>query len=546
MNLPGISIRRPVFATVMSLVLTLLGVISYTRLSVREYPKIDPPVVSVRTVYPGASAEIIESQITRPIESALAGIEGIKVMKSISREEVSQITIEFVLNRDPDAAANDVRDRVARGRATIPEEALESIVQKIEADAQAVMWLAFSSDRHAPLEITDYADRFVKDRLQTLPGVATVIIGGERRYAMRIWLDRDRLAAFQLTPRDVEKALRAQNVDVPSGRIESRLREFTVLTETDLKTPDEFNRLILREVNGYPVRLSDVGYAEVGAEDDRNAVRVNGNPAVGLGIVKQSTANTLEVAQAIKTELPNISAGLPEGMRLQVAFDSSVFIDKSINAVYRSIAEAMILVVLVIFFFLRSFRATLIPFVTIPISLIGGFLFMYIMGFSINILTLLALVLAIGLVVDDAIVMMENIYRRIEGGMPRIQGRLGGKQGDRLRRDRDDDYPGGGFCSPGVHHRHHREALYRICPHGGGGGDRLRFRRPDADPDDVREGSSRHQAKQSRFYTVTERWFEGMNNGYRRLLAGALRARWLVVFLGLIFAAGRVFSFLYR
>lgn len=233
-------------------------------------------------------------------------------MKSISREEVSQITIEFVLNRDPDAAANDVRDRVARGRATIPEEALESIVQKIEADAQAVMWLAFSSDRHAPLEITDYADRFVKDRLQTLPGVATVIIGGERRYAMRIWLDRDRLAAFQLTPRDVETALRAQNVDVPSGRIESRFREFTVLTETDLKTPDEFNRLILREVNGYPVRLSDVGYAEVGAEDDRNAVRVNGNPAVGLGIVKQSTANTLEVAQAIKTELPNISAGLPE------------------------------------------------------------------------------------------------------------------------------------------------------------------------------------------------------------------------------------------
>ncbi|MDC4203344.1 MAG: efflux RND transporter permease subunit [Candidatus Manganitrophus sp.] len=543
MNLPGISIRRPVFATVMSLVLTLLGVISYTRLSVREYPKIDPPVVSVRTVYPGASAEIIESQITRPIESALAGIEGIKVMKSISREEVSQITIEFVLNRDPDAAANDVRDRVARGRATIPEEALESIVQKIEADAQAVMWLAFSSDRHAPLEITDYADRFVKDRLQTLPGVATVIIGGERRYAMRIWLDRDRLAAFQLTPRDVETALRAQNVDVPSGRIESRFREFTVLTETDLKTPDEFNRLILREVNGYPVRLSDVGYAEVGAEDDRNAVRVNGNPAVGLGIVKQSTANTLEVAQAIKTELPNISAGLPEGMRLQVAFDSSVFIDKSINAVYRSIAEAMILVVLVIFFFLRSFRATLIPFVTIPISLIGGFLFMYIMGFSINILTLLALVLAIGLVVDDAIVMMENIYRRIEGGMPRIQAALEGSKEI-------------GFAVIAMTITLAAVFVPLAFITGTTGRLFIEFALTVAGAVIVSGFVAltltpmmsgrilKHQAKQSRFYTVTERWFEGMNNGYRRLLAGALRARWLVVFLGSIFAGTSVLLFI--
>jgi len=542
MNLSEISIRRPVFATVMSLVLTLLGVISYTRLSVREYPKIDPPVVSVRTVYPGASAEIMESQITRPIESALAGIEGIKVMKSISREEVSQITIEFVLNREPDAAANDVRDRVARARATIPEEALESIVQKIEADAQAVLWLAFSSDRHTPLEITDYADRFVKDRLQTLPGVATVIIGGERRYAMRVWLDRDRLAAFQLTPRDVEMALRSQNVDVPSGRIESRFREFTVLTETDLKTPDEFNRLILREVNGYPVRLSDVGYAEVGSEDDRNAIRVNGNPAVGLGIVKQATANTLEVAEAIKAELPNIRTGLPEGMNLQIAFDSSVFIDKSIDAVYRSIAEAMILVVLVIFFFLRSFRATLIPFVTIPISLIGAFLFMYMMGFSINILTLLALVLAIGLVVDDAVVMMENIYRRIEGGMPRIQAAIEGSKEIGFAVIAMTITLAAVFVPlafiTGTTGRLFIEFALTVA------GSVLVSGFVALTLTPMMSGRMfRHQTRHSRFYRVTERWFEGMNNGYRRLLTASLKARWLVVLLGVFFAGGSVLLF---
>lgn len=542
MNLSEISIRRPVFATVMSLVLTLLGVISYTRLSVREYPKIDPPVVSVRTVYPGASAEIMESQITRPIESALAGIEGIKVMKSISREEVSQITIEFVLNRDPDAAANDVRDRVARGRATIPEEALESIVQKIEADAQAVLWLAFSSDRHSPLEITDYADRFVKDRLQTLPGVATVMIGGERRYAMRIWLDRDRLAAFQLTPRDVERALRSQNVDVPSGRIESRFREFTVLTETDLKTPEEFNRLILREVNGYPVRLSDVGYAEVGSEDDRNAVRVNGNPAVGLGIVKQSTANTLEVAEAIKAELPNISGGLPEGMRLQVAFNSSIFIDKSIDAVYRSIAEAMVLVVLVIFFFLRSFRATLIPFVTIPISLIGAFLFMFMMGFSINILTLLALVLAIGLVVDDAIVMMENIYRRIEGGVPRLQAAIEGSKEIGFAVIAMTITLAAVFVPlafiTGTTGRLFIEFALTVA------GSVLVSGFVALTLTPMMSGRMlRHRTHHNRFYLVTERWFEAMNSGYRRLLTASLKARWRVVFLGALFAGASVLLF---
>jgi multidrug efflux pump len=428
MFLPDLSIRRPVLATVMSLGIMLLGIISFLRLSVREYPKIDTPVVSVRTVYTGASAQVIESQVTQPLEDSLSGIEGIRTIKSVSREEVSQITVEFVVERNVDAAANDVRDRVARVRSRLPDEVDDPVVSKIEADAQAVMWLAFYSDRHDALFITDYADRYIADSFKSLPGVATVIIGGARTYAMRIWLDRDRLAAFGLTPLDVENALRRQNVEVPSGRIESRKREFTVLTETDLRTPEQFNNLIVTEARGYPVRLKDVGRAELGAQDERNIVRVNGNPAVGLGIVKQSTANTLEVAQAVKAQLPRIQSALPPGMTGFVAFDSSLFIEASIKAVYRAIFDAIVLVTLVIFLFLRSLRSTLIPFVTIPVSLIGACFFLWIFGFTINILTLLGIVLAIGLVVDDAIVVLENIHRHIEEGMSPLTAALRGSR----------------------------------------------------------------------------------------------------------------------
>jgi multidrug efflux pump len=426
MVLSDLSVHRPVLATVMSLMIVLLGIMAFDRISVREYPNIDTPIVSVRTVYTGASAEIIESQITQPLEDSLAGIEGIRTLKSVSREEVSQITVEFVGERNVDNAANDVRDRVARVRARMPDAAEDPVVAKIEADAQAILWLALSSDRHTALEITDYADRYMLPRLQVLPGVANVMIGGERRYAMRIWLDRERLAAYRLTPQDVETALAKQNIEVPSGRIESTQREFTVLTVTDLRTPDEFNKIIIKDVKGYPVRISDVGYAEVGAQDDRNALRSNSHPGVGLGIVKQSTANTLGVAQAVRGEIPKIN--LPEGMTLKVVFDTSVFVEKSIEAVYHTMFEAFILVVLVIFFFLRSIRATLIPFVTIPVSLVGAFIFLQALGFSINILTLLGLVLAIGLVVDDAIVMLENIHRHIEEGLSPFKAALLGSR----------------------------------------------------------------------------------------------------------------------
>ena len=415
-------------ATVMSLVIVLLGLISFLRLSVREYPKIDTPVASVRTVYTGAGAQVIESQVTQPLEDSLSGIEGVRTIKSVSREEVSQITVEFVPERNVDAAANDVRDRVARVRGRLPDEVDDPVVSKIEADAQAILWLAFYSDQHDALFITDFADRYVADTLKSLPGVASVIIGGERKYAMRIWLDRDRLAGFGLTPLDVENALRRQNIEVPSGRIESSKREFTVLAETDLRTPGQFNNLIITEARGYPVRLKDVGRAEIGAQDERNVVRVNGNPAVGLGIVKQSTANTLAVAQAVKAQLPRIQSSLPEGLKVFIAFDSSLFIDASIKAVYRAIFDAMLLVTLVIFLFLRSFRSTLIPFVTIPVSLIGACFFLWMFGFTINILTLLGIVLAIGLVVDDAIVVLENVHRHIEQGMPPFKAAVHGSR----------------------------------------------------------------------------------------------------------------------
>ena len=428
MQLPELCIRRPVFATVLSLMIVLLGIVSFQRLSVREYPKIDTPVVSVRTVYKGASPQVIESQITQPLEDSLSGIEGIRTIKSVSREEVSQITVEFVLERDVDAAANDVRDRVARVRAALPAASDDSVVSKIEADAQAIMWLRLSSDQHSALELSDYADRYVADRLKTLAGVASVIIGGDRRYAMRLWVDRDRLAAYGLTPQDVENALRRQNVEIPSGRIESTQREFTVLTEADLRSEFQFNDMIVSEARGYPVRLRDVGQARLGALDERNVVRVNGIPAVGMGVVKQSTANTLSVAQGVKTELARLSGTLPPGMELAIAFDSSIFIERSIESVYRSMAEAVALVMLVIFIFLRSFRSTLIPFVTIPVALVGSFFILFVMGFTINVLTLLGLVLAIGLVVDDAIVVLENCHRHVELGKPPLQASADGSR----------------------------------------------------------------------------------------------------------------------
>jgi multidrug efflux pump len=410
-------IRRPVFATVLSLVLVLLGIVSYTRLTVREFPNVDEPVVSISTTYPGASASIIESQITAVLEGSIAGIAGIDVLESTSRAETSRITVRFKSDVDPDVAASDVRDRVSRVRKRLPVEVQEPTIAKVEADAQPILNLVFTSDRMTALEISDYIDRFVLDRLKNLSGVADVQIYGERRYAMRIWIDRERLAAFNLTVQDVESALKAQNVELPSGRIESVDREFSVLARTGLVTPQQFRDIIVKIADSHQVKLGEVARVELGAADERRDSRYDGKPAITVGIIKQATANPLDVSKAVNAVVPEINQSLPQGLSATIGNDSSVFIDRSITAVYHTIGEAIVLVVLVIIFFLRSLRASLIPIVTIPISLIATFALILAMGFTINTLTLLAMVLAIGLVVDDAIVVLENIYRRIEHGM---------------------------------------------------------------------------------------------------------------------------------
>lgn len=422
MKLSDISIQRPVLATVMSLILVLIGFVGLSKLSVREYPDIDPPIVSVTTVYLGASAEVIESTITEILEDELIGIQGIKTMTSTSKDETSSIIIEFQLERDVDTAANDVRDRVSRARGRLPDDIEEPIISKQDTDASAIMWIGLGGNKKfSNLQLTDYADRYIVDQIQTVSGVGRVIIGGAREYAMRLWLDPIKMAARNVTALEVESALQQNNVEIPSGRIEGEEREFVVRTLGELTLPEEFNRLIIKRTQGRPVYLSDIGHAEIGAKSERTFVRFNGEPAVGLGIVKQSKANTLEVAKAVKQKVEEIRPTIPEGMVMEPAYDSSKFIQKSVDEVIQSLLIAFALVVLVIFVFLGDIRATLIPSVSIPISLIATFSVMYFMGYTINIITLLALTLAIGLVVDDNIVVLENIYRRIEMGEPPLE-----------------------------------------------------------------------------------------------------------------------------
>ena len=426
MQLPEICIRRPVFATVLSLIILLIGLISYTRLSVREYPRIDEPVVSVNTTYRGASAEVVESQVTKILEDSLAGIEGVELMTSQSRSEQSRINVRFTLQRDPDSAAADVRDKVSRVRARLPDTIDEPVIAKVEADSQPVIYIAVQAGSLSALEASDYVKRYVQPRLSVLPGASDVRIFGERQVSMRINLDRTRLAAYRLTVQDVEDAIRRQNAEIPAGRIESQAREFTVVAETDVRTPEQFNDIIVANVGGYPVRIRDLGSAEIGAANERTISRYNGKPSLNIGVITQAVANPLELSKAVRAEVAHINETLPPGMKLVIAYDTAVFIERSIQSVFETIFEAVVLVVLVIFFFLRSLRATIIPIVTIPVSLIGAFGVMYAMGFTINTLTLLSMVLAIGLVVDDAIVMLENIFRHIEAGMPRRQAAIEG------------------------------------------------------------------------------------------------------------------------
>ncbi len=426
MKLSTMSIRRPVLASVMSFTILLFGVIAFLRLPVREYPDIDPPIISVTTFYRGASPAVVETEITNVLEEQFATLEGVKTLTSSSREQGSVITIEFELTRNVDAAANDVRDRVSRVRSNLPREIDDPVISKVDVNAQAVVWLALSSERHSGLELTDVADRILKERIQRLPGVGSVIIAGERRYAMRVWLDPLRMAGHALTTQDIEAAIRRENAEIPGGRVEGAEREFSVRTRGELSTPEEFGAIIVAQKENDVVRLRDVAEVNVGAADERTQVRYNGQTAVGLGIVKQSKASTVDVANEVRNALQELGGLLPAGMRLDIAYDSSTFINDSIDEVKQTLIIAMCLVVLVVLAFLKSLRATTIPTLAIPISIIGSLAVAYFAGFTLNILTLLALVLAIGLVVDDAIVVLENVFRHMEMGKSRWRAALDG------------------------------------------------------------------------------------------------------------------------
>ncbi|MFT5234580.1 MAG: multidrug efflux pump, partial [Candidatus Krumholzibacteriia bacterium] len=426
MKLSEIAIKRPVFATVMSLSIMLIGYISFTRLPVREYPETDPPIVSVTTLYRGASPSVVETEITDILEEQFTTIESVKTITSSSREQGSVITIEFDLDRDVDTAANDVRDRVSRVGGALPREADDPIVEKVDVNAQPIIWLAVSSENHTTLELSDFSERILKERLQRLAGIGNVFIGGERRYAMRVWLDPLMMAAYELTVQDVENAIRAGNAEIPGGRVEGTSREFAVRTRGELSTPEEFSAIIVSHRGDDIVRLDQVAQVEVGPEDDRTVTRFNELPAIGLGIVKQKDASTLEAATNVRAALPELRSLMPAGMRLDVAYDSSEFIQASVDEVRKTIIIALCLVVLVVFVFLKSLRATAIPVLAIPVSIIGAFAVAFVLGFTINILTLLAMVLAIGLVVDDAIVVLENVVRHLEMGKTRRQAALDG------------------------------------------------------------------------------------------------------------------------
>jgi multidrug efflux pump len=421
MRISDLSIERPVFATVLSLLLIVVGLMSYSRLTLRELPAIDPPVVSVDVTYPGASAGVVETRVTQVLEDALAGIEGIETLQSRSVNGRSSVTIEFTLERDIEAAANDVRDAVSRVLDRMPEEADPPEVEKADSDSEVILWLNMSSTAMDTLQVTDYAERYVVDRLSALNGVSQVRVGGQQRYAMRVWLNRDALAARGLTAADAENALRRENIELPAGRIESQDRDFTLRVERSYRKPEDFAQIPLgKGSDGYVVRLGDVAKVELASSERRAYYRSNGEPNVGLGIVKTSTANSLDVALAARAEAERIQASLPQGTRIFVAFDSTVFIESAVERVWSTLFEAIALVLIVIWLFLGSARAALIPAVTVPVCLIAAFIALYAFDFSINLLTLLALVLCIGLVVDDAIVVLENIQRRADLGEPAL------------------------------------------------------------------------------------------------------------------------------
>lgn len=421
MSLSSTCIKRPVLAIVLSIILVLFGVVGFLNLEVREYPNIDPPVITVSTNYPGANSDVIEAQITEPLEQSINGIDGIAIMSSTSREQQSQITIEFDLSKDIDAAANDVRDRVARVLRQLPPDIENPVVEKSDADAVPIILVFVTSDTKNILEVNSFATNVISERVQTIKGVSSTRLFGERKYAMRVRLDPDKLNSYRISPTDVQRVLESENTELPSGRIEGDKTELTIKTFGRLTRPDEFNNLIIKNENGNIVRLSDIGFAEYGAENERNEVKGKGTLGVIVAILPQPGANVLEISEEFEKRFEEIKKELPEGMNAQVVFDFSTFVEKTVKEVEETIFIAFGLVVLIIFLFLRDWRSTFIPVIAIPVSIIATFFLMSLVGFSINVLTLFGIILSIGLVCDDAIVVLENIYSKIEAGMSPMQ-----------------------------------------------------------------------------------------------------------------------------
>ena len=526
MNISELSIRRPVLATVLTIIIILFGLIGYTYLGVREYPSVDNPIISVSCSYAGANADVIENQITEPLEQNINGIPGIRSLSSVSQQGQSRITIEFELSVDLETAANDVRDKVSRAQRYLPDDCDPPTVSKADADARPILMVALQSDKRSLLELSEIADLTVKEQLQTIPDVSSVSIWGEKRYSMRLWLDPVKMAGYGITPSDVKAAVDQENVELPSGSIKGNTTELTIRTMGLMHTADEFNNLILKEENNQIVRFSDIGRAELGPADQKSYMKMNGVPMVGVVVIPQPGANHIDIADAVYQRMQTMQKDLPEDIKYNYGFDNTRFIRASINEVKSTVYEAFVLVIVIIFLFLRDWRVTLIPCIVIPVSLVGAFFVMYVAGFSINVLSMLAIVLAVGLVVDDAIVMTENIYIRIEQGMAPLEAGIEGSkeiffavisttitlvavffpivfmEGTTGRLFREFSFVVSGSVLISAF------AALTVTPM-------------------LSTKLLKRQEKKNWFYRKTEPFFTGMNNLYSRSLKALLRRRWI-------------------
>ena len=528
MNISELSIRRPVLATVLTIIIIIFGLIGYTYLGVREYPSVDNPIISVQCSYAGANADVIENQITEPLEQNINGIPGIRSLSSVSQQGQSRITIEFELSVDLETAANDVRDKVSRAQRYLPDDCDPPTVSKADADAQPILMVALQSDKRSLLELSEVADLTVKEQLQTIPDVSSVSIWGEKRYSMRLWLDPVKMAGYGITPTDVKEAIDRENIELPSGSIEGNTTELTIRTMGLMHTAKEFNDLILKEENNQTIRFSDIGRAELGPADQKSYMKMNGIPMVGVVVIPQPGANHINIADAVYKRMETMKKDLPEDIQYNYGFDNTRFIRASIDEVKSTVYEAFILVIIIIFLFLRDWRVTLIPCIVIPVSLVGAFFVMYIAGFSINVLSMLAIVLAVGLVVDDAIVMTENIYIRIEQGITPMEAGIEGSKEIFFAVISTTITLVAVFFPivfmEGTTGRLFREFSFVVA----GSVIISAFAALTVTPM-LSTKLLKRQEKKNWFYRKTEPFFTGMNNLYSRSLKAVLHRRWIAI-----------------